>query len=129
MDWITNQIAIGNFSDANELPADIDAVLCLKHGCCDDRDDVDAVCIPLADGAGNNRVAVREGITYIHEVIVSGRRILVHCHAGRSRSAVMVARYLMEYQRVTAGDALALITAQREIYLSDGIDELLKGRI
>ena len=129
MDWITDQIAIGNFADARELSAAIDAVLCLKHGCCDDREDVDAICIPLVDGSGNSRIAVREAITYIHEVIVSGRRILVHCHAGRSRSVVVVARYLMEYQSLAARDALTLIAAQRGIYLSKGIDELLMGRL
>jgi protein-tyrosine phosphatase len=125
MDWITDQIAIGNHIDAWELPEPVDAILCLKEGCCDMRDDVDAVCIPLVDGPGNDPRAVSEAVSYLSEVVNEGRRILVHCHAGRSRSVVIVARHLMANQLMTPERALELIHAKREIYLSPGIDQLL----
>ena len=54
MDWITDQIAIGNFLDAQSLPERSDAVLCLREDCCDGRTDVDALCLPLIDGPGND---------------------------------------------------------------------------
>lgn len=53
--------------------------------------------------------------------------MLVHCHAGRSRSVAVVARYLIESQGMTQQAALVLIMQKREIYLSDGIEELLVG--
>lgn len=37
MDWITENIAIGNFIDAQNASADdLDAIICLKPDCCDE---------------------------------------------------------------------------------------------
>ena len=127
MDWITDQIAIGNFLDVDRLHYDIDAVLCLKPGCyCDDRTDVDVLCLPLIDGLGNNQKHVLDAVEYVTEIVASGDRILVHCHAGRSRSVCIVARYLMESMGMSRHDAINYIAGKREIYLSDGIDEIFE---
>ena len=128
MDWITDQLAIGNFVDAESLPDGIDAVLCLREDCCDGRTDVDALSLPLLDGPGNDPRDIEDALDFIHEVVTSGQRILVHCHAGRSRSVVVVARYLMQSKGLTAQAALDLIASRRDIYLSPGIDELLTRR-
>ena len=128
MDWITEQIAIGNYLDAESLPAGIDAVLCLREDCCDGRTDVDALCLPLLDGAGNAPQDINDALDFIHEVVTAGQRILVHCHAGRSRSVVVVARHLMRSRGLTVQAALELIASKREIYLSPGIEDLLTRR-
>ena len=56
MDWITEQIAIGNFIDAQNVvvgEVNVNAILCLKPNCCDDDgEELDILCLPLADGAG-----------------------------------------------------------------------------
>ena len=52
MDWITDQLAIGNFLDAQSLPEGVGTVLCLRQDCCDGCTDVDALCLPLLDGPG-----------------------------------------------------------------------------
>jgi protein-tyrosine phosphatase len=128
MDWITPQVAIGNYLDANALPADIDALLCLREDCCDEaRTDVDVLCIPLVDGAGNDPHRIAEAVRFIADVCEAGDKVLVHCHAGRSRSVVVVARYLVEHQGMSAATALGLIARKRAIYLSDGIEELLRA--
>jgi atypical dual specificity phosphatase len=129
MDWITDHIAIGNFVDAqsDRLPDQVEAVLCLREGCsCEARTDVDALHIPLLDGPGNSREDVAEAIRFIDEVVTAGDRILVHCHAGRSRSVIVVAKYLMRVRGMTSASALTLIESKREVYLSPGIEELLK---
>ncbi|CRI67812.1 hypothetical protein THIOKS1850012 [Thiocapsa sp. KS1] len=60
MDWITDQIAIGNFGDAVTLPSDVDALLCMKSDCCDEgKEDVEVLCVPLVDGPGNDLRDVR----------------------------------------------------------------------
>jgi len=128
MDWITDHLAIGNFVDAQSLPAGVNAVLCLREDCCDGRTDVDALCLPLLDGPGNDPRDIEEALDFVREVVTAGQRILVHCHAGRSRSVVVVARYLMRSQGLTAQDALDLIASRREICLSPGIEELLIRR-
>ena len=127
MQWITNNIAIGNYFDATSRRPDCDAILCLKPNCCDGNSlDVDVLCIPLIDGPGNRKIDVLRCTRYISDVVSSGEKILVHCHAGRSRSVCIVAAFFMQYEGMSAGKALALIENRREIYLSDGMEEILK---
>ena len=126
MDWITKQIAIGNYLDAQNIPSEVNAVLCLKRGCfCLRRTDVDAEYIPLNDGPGNKSQDLKDALAFIDDVVSSGEKILVHCHAGRSRSVIVVARYFMENKIMSRTEALAKIEAEREIYLSTGIESLL----
>ena len=127
MDWITDQIAIGNYLDAQAVSPELDAILCLKEHCCDERrTDLDILSLPLIDGAGNPAWKIEEAVDFIAGTVAAGGKILVHCHAGRSRSVVVVARYLMASRGMVAAAALALIAAKRDIYLSDGIDRLLR---
>lgn len=128
MDWITDNIAIGNFVDAKQVKTgEVDAILCLIDNCCtEDNDDFDIVVIPLVDAAGNSKRKFKDATDYIDDVVSSGEKILVHCHAGRSRSVCIVARYFMIKDRLTSVQALAKIEAKREIYLSPGIEEILK---
>jgi protein-tyrosine phosphatase len=126
VDWITDHIAIGNFLDAQSVPPEVTAILCLRENCCEDRDDVDALSVPLIDGAGNDRRSIAEATDYIAEIISAGGRILVHCHAGRSRSVMIVARYLVRHQGMTAQAALDLISQRRGVYLSPGIEDILR---
>ena len=123
MDWITDQISIGNVFDAQSLPREIETVLCLLAGCCTDRTDVDALCVPLQDGPGNRPGDLEDALRFLDDAVRAGERVLVHCHAGRSRSVVVVARYLMQSRGLTTQAALDLIASRREIYLSPGIDE------
>jgi len=46
--------------------------------------------------------------------------------AGRSRSVCIVAAYFVVHENMTENEALSLIQSKREIYLSDGIDEIFK---
>jgi len=124
MNWITNNIAIGNFLDAKQPDPDVDFILCLKPDCCSDQSDIETVCIPLIDGAGNNKALLRKALDELTQAVADGMKVLVHCHAGRSRSVSVVARYLMESMNISSDDALALIQQKREIYLSQGIEEI-----
>ena len=133
MDWITKQIAIGNFIDVKNPPGNIDAILCLKDDCCkgrkDLREDLDLYCIPMVDGEGNSAKSILNAIKYIDDIVALGGKILAHCHAGRSRSVTIVARYLMVFCSMTASQALELIAQKREIYLSPGIEDILFRRL
>jgi hypothetical protein len=55
LDWITENIAIGNIIDAQNLKSgEFDAVLCLIENCCsEDIEDYDVMNIPLKDSSGN----------------------------------------------------------------------------
>lgn len=129
MDWITDNIAIGNYVDAQNPDLCVDFILCLKPGCCLDRSDIETVCIPLIDGAGNNPILLQKAMNELAQAVADGMKVLVHCHAGRSRSVSVVARYLMESMWITAEEALALIKQKREIYLSQGIEEIFQKKL
>ena len=127
MDWITENIAIGNYLDAEQPGDKVDAILCLKENCCNEANsDYDIVAIPLIDGSGNDPRIFDIAVGFIDDIVSSGERILVHCHAGRSRSVCIVARYLMVKHKLTVHQAFQKIEAKREIYLSTGIEEILK---
>lgn len=128
MDWVTENIAIGNFLDArSSLTGQVDAVLCLNENCCDEADShIDLLCVPMVDGPGNNPKAIDQAVDFIDAVVSSDGKILVHCHAGRSRSVCVVARYLMAAHRMTRHQALEAIARKREIFLSPGIEEILE---
>jgi len=128
MDWITDRIAVGNFIDAEKPEAALDHILCLKPDCCRGRTDIKTTCVPLVDGRGNAPQLYRTAVKTIRRAVSAGERILVHCHAGRSRSVCVVARYLMESEGLTRNEALRRISEKRDIYLSDGIEEAFAGK-
>ncbi|KFM65466.1 Dual specificity protein phosphatase 3, partial [Stegodyphus mimosarum] len=60
------------------------------------------------------------GISFIDQAVNSGGKILVHCLMGLSRSATIVAAYLMVKKNMTAVEALRTIRKQREVRPNDG---------
>ena len=49
----------------------------------------------------------------IHKNLVEGKGVLCHCHFGRSRSASIVAAYLISYKNMTTDEALSFIKEKR----------------
>jgi hypothetical protein len=90
LDWITPQIAIGNFLDAQQVTDEVDAILCLKEDCCDEsRTDIDVLVVPLIDGKGNDPQRVKEAINYIRDVVRGGERILAGTSLARLAEALL----------------------------------------
>lgn len=56
-----------------------------------------------------------EGYEFIRRGLAAGEGVLVHCHAGISRSPTMVAAYLMRSRGLSAPSALALVRAARPV--------------
>lgn len=52
---------------------------------------------------------------YIWKNLKQGRRILVHCYAGKQRSAAVIAAYLITYMNLTAQQAILLLQSKRII--------------
>ena len=63
--------------------------------------------IKLTDTEESNiKDEIPAAIDFIHENIELGNKILVHCFAGKSRSASVVIAYLMKYNDMNLGQAL-----------------------
>ncbi len=127
MDWITKNIAIGDYIDSKKAQeGDFDAILCLVSSCCNIADTrFNILNVSLIDAAGNDRDKFEEATNFIDKIVSRNEKILVHCYAGRSRSVSIVARYLMISKNIASKEALSIIERKHKICLSNGINEIL----
>lgn len=56
---------------------------------------------------------IRRILPMIHNCIVNGKGVLVHCMKGASRSATITAAYLIKYKNMTTDGALKYMTDKR----------------
>jgi len=62
-----------------------------------------------------------ESFTFIEGALHSSKSVLIHCEAGRSRSATVLLAYLMKSQRLSLSEALSKIKLQnRAVFPNDG---------
>jgi hypothetical protein len=54
-------------------------------------------------------------LAQIESWLTKGRNVLVHCHAGRSRSATIVLAHLMSRRRIPLVEALELVSSRRAV--------------
>lgn len=121
MTFITDTIAIGNFMDAEDLAAQeqagIRSILCLngllsqfKAADCG----VDALtCFHLRDGSGNDPWLFDLAVKLVAQYSQQHPKLLVHCHAGKSRSVMVVASHLVRQHDWSLRQALEFIHAKR----------------
>jgi Dual specificity phosphatase, catalytic domain len=133
VDWITERIAIGNFLEAQ------DPALLRQHGVRSvlsldgtlSPADAPRLCVDvvaafrLIDGAGNDPRVFWRAVESLGELVRSHPPVLVHCHAGRSRSVVVVAEHLAKTLGIDPEDAVARVTAKREVNVTGVLGELL----
>jgi protein-tyrosine phosphatase len=133
VDWINNEVAIGNYLEAQ------DAALLKQHGLrsvlsldgtltanqATTLELSEIASYRLLDGAGNDLRLFRVAVEDLGRLAASHPPVLVQCHAGRSRSVAVVAGYLMQRFEMEAEEAVAVIAARREINLAGALMELL----
>lgn len=133
MDQITEEIWIGNFSEANDRAAlqasGIRSILCLD-GCLSGKTaqelNVDRVeVVPLIDGSGNRPEVFLRAVAILRQMKSKHSPVLVHCHAGQSRSAAVVCKYLMQEEAVSLAYAMKRIASKRKVAIQVGLQEAL----
>jgi len=134
MDWITETIAIGNRLEAHDSSLraheGFRSLISLDGSMTDDRAQAigyeDWVCITMVDGPGNDLAAIRKVVRALVDMAKGSPPVLVHCHAGRSRSVTVVAGYLVKTRAWSVQAAYDYIATKRETAVQDGLPDLLR---
>jgi protein-tyrosine phosphatase len=79
----------------------------------------------LIDGVGNDPRVFRLAVDDLLRLARLHAPVLVQCHAGRSRSAVVVAGYLMHARKLDPEEAIAAVAARREVNITPALVDLL----
>lgn len=58
---------------------------------------------------------ISAGVDFIHDQIQDGRKVLIHCAKGRSRSATLIAAYLMKHEGMSFDEANGLMKEKRPL--------------
>ena len=66
----------------------------------------------------------------MHQSLVEGKRVAVHCQAGVSRSATVVIAYMMKYEGLSLNDAVEYVSTHRPVICPNrGFLEMLSTRV
>jgi hypothetical protein len=133
VDWITEQVAIGDHAEARDAgllrSQGVRSVLSLDGSLAPaDAEGLGVaavVAFDLIDGAGNEPGALGQAVAALEGLLRSHPPVLVHCHAGRSRSVVVVAGLLARTLRIGPAEAVARVAARRVVCITPEFEELL----
>jgi protein-tyrosine phosphatase len=114
--WINEKIAIGNAQDSINVDNTIfNSVLNVAI----DFDIKDNFRwrhkVGLVDGPGNDPLTFYSAVLLLESLVKQGKKVLVHCHEGKSRSVMVVATWLSMRGLSNLDDALKSIMALREV--------------
>jgi len=127
MNFITDRIAIGSRRDAMDLELiisnGIGAVLNLAYDLDISYFDffhekeyqfpVEYQKVGLIDGPGNKLTSIIAAVFILDQLLERHNKVLVHCHAGVSRSASVVAIYLSQKKQIPFEDVVDFIKQKR----------------
>lgn len=71
--------------------------------------------MPVHDGTALPSDVIHDGVRFIEQHISTGQAILVHCHAGVSRSAALVMAYLLQHKQMSLPNAFYYIIQRRPV--------------
>lgn len=131
MDWINDEILIGNRPDAHDLHLlekhGVQSILSLDgsmvHKNAVELGVKDLVGIKIIDGPGNDRRHLELALWHLGRLLESHPPVLVHCHAGRSRSVAVVAAYLAQAGGNSMEEALDAVRSKRESAVAEALIE------
>ncbi len=127
-DWFTEIIPQLWLGGAPTYPRDYDFVLAnglnavvnIRAERQDDRqlyaqNGIEVIQIHVFDRLVPNAAQIEEAVQFTRTMIEAGRTAYIHCAKGRSRSATLVAAYLMRYECMTYDQAHDFMSAKRPL--------------
>ena len=139
--WVTKDIALGSYPLESEiqtlLDAGVTAIVSLRMDEPDyDLERFQTACVMLVeDGTPFPYPYLVEGLAFLHEALLEGNKVYVHCFAGISRSAFFVSCYLMLRDNITFDEAVGRVQSVRSkcqpnpmLYDETVIDRLLADK-
>jgi protein-tyrosine phosphatase len=81
--------------------------------------------VELIDGSGNRPEVFLRAVRLLQDLAARHPPVLVHCHAGRSRSAAVVCKLFMQEEGNSLVKAMRRITSKRKVAIAAGLQELL----
>lgn len=94
MNWITDNIAVGDWMDSRSTPTDAILNMAIEELGPIDRTGKEYLNIKTYDRFKFTDSQLDLALSFIHGVVSNNKTILVHCIAGISRSPSIVATYL-----------------------------------
>jgi protein-tyrosine phosphatase len=134
MDWITDQIAIGDYREAQDMELmrrhkfrSVLGLISTLRGKSPEHLAVERIeIIELLDGPGNSPARFVRAIELLSQLVAEEPPVFVHCRAGWSRSPAVVAGYLMRSSGLSAEDALAAVAAKRSMVMAPELRAMLE---
>lgn len=81
--------------------------------------------VELIDGAENPPEIFLRAVRLLKELARNHSPVLVHCHAGQSRSAAVVFKYFMKHEANTLAEAMKRITSKQRVAIIAGLQAAL----
>ena len=116
MDWILNNLAIGNFEESPNPPEGVEALLSVAEEREIIRTEFISHHVPIVDMQPIPTEQLNEAIQWIHSTIEQNK-IMVFCNAGVGRSPSTVVAYLAVYHNMGFGEAVEFV-ARKKPYMS-----------
>lgn len=116
MTKITDSVFIGNSQDARQPDSSkIDAVLNVAVDLDTLEKFKERYKVGLVDGPGNSQGTFVSAVLLLHSLVKENKRVLVHCHEGRSRSVMVVSSYLSALNAEPFDDTLKRVMSARGV--------------
>jgi protein-tyrosine phosphatase len=81
--------------------------------------------VELIDGSGNRPEVFLRAVRLLRDLAAKHPPVLVHCYAGRSRSAAVVCKFFMQEEGNSLVEAMRRITSKRKVAIAAGLQEFL----